>query len=224
MSQWLFLQCKPAKEVEEPLEEHTFKELHERFNEKRPHQAESPKQEHAKKDIPKDTRPSWTTAPAFANSTWRASSIKMHNGTFAELLTGATTNTVDYWTVDPPFNVLKDAEDIINPATLDELVDLIDKFSTPTAVGDIYLSRDGPGTTYHDWLKRFKKSKNFEVKDKYYVRCTNKVGSRGVQLPTLSTVQEVLLFGPKSFTMKDMHINFEDPRVDWATNWMEEYV
>lgn len=221
MLKWNFLACKTGPE-DDPLEEHSFFNLHARFlgveDIVQPEQEEEPI-----KVVPKDTRPSWTDSPAFATKAWRATSITMVHGTFEELLKDVHADTVNYWTVDPPFNILE--EDAIETAALEKLIGYIDQLSTATAVGDIYCSRDGHGTTYHDWVERFKRSKRFEVKDKYYVRCTNKVSSgRGFQLPAMSTVQEVLFFGPKMGNAKDVHVNYEDPRVDWATNWMEEYV
>lgn len=220
MPKWDFLKCKASGEDEEPLMKFSFEELAHVLDKEPGEKEVTPKAEKPK-EAPVDTRPSWTVAPGFVNKTWRATSIKMYHGPFDQMLADVTEGTVDYWTIDPPFNILED--DKIDKAALDSLIGLIDKHSKPTAVGDIYVSRDGDGTTYHDWVERFKTSKIFEVKDKYYVRCSNKVSSRGVQLPALSTVQEVLLFGPKTFAIKDLHVNFEDPRIDWATNFMEEY-
>ena len=102
---------------------------------------------------------SWKQRPEYWTPAWARASIHMTKGSFEAMQ--LPQEKVDYWTLDPPFNVLED--DAIDTKTLDAVVDLIDRNSKPTAVGDIYCSRDGPGTTYHDWVERFRKSQVCEL-------------------------------------------------------------
>lgn len=64
----------------------------------------------------------------------------------------------------------------------------------------------------------------FQVKDKLYLHSTNKVSGRGRSITSMPTVDEVLVFVPKEYELSELHVNFKDPRVDWATNFMDEYV
>jgi len=64
------------------------------------------------------------------------------------------------------------------------------------------------------------------VKDKYYIHISNKStgGSKGYQFSAMQNIQELLVFGPKAADTKSLHLNYQDPRVDWSTVFLDEYV
>jgi len=168
-------------------------------------------------------RPSNST---LAKPEWHSAEghCQVMNDTFLTLDQNVQNGSVNLWIVDPPFNVLENDE--IEPEALDKLVPLMEAKSAKGAVGLIYLSRDGQGTSDHDWRRRLANSQ-LVVKNKMYFRTTNKSSGGGSKrFAPLPTIQEALVFAKEGndTEFSDFHLHYIDPRVDWRTDFMEEYV
>lgn len=165
------------------------------------------------------------TKPDWYNDKWtKTSATVVHGNCVEEIPKVLGMHSVDLWIVDSPFNVLEN--DKVDPELLDKLAEVMYTRSKPTAVGIAYVSKDGEGTTYDVWNTRLTDA-GFRVRYKQYFRITNKKsahGQSGHKFNPLGTVQEALVFSMDATATKDFHLNYKDPRIDWLTDFMDEYV